>query len=331
MASPKIWRLILKVDGFVLAMLLAIALSFLAPNLGAKNGPLRLDVVTNWGIAAIFFVSGANLSFQALRRGLAAWHLHLFVQITTFVIFPIFGYLVYVLSAGLISEEIRLGFFFLCALPSTISSSVALTAIAKGNVPAAVFNATISNIIGMLITPLLVSIVVTSSDLPKMPLIPAVFAIGKTLLFPFALGQILRPILRNFMEKHNNIIRLIDRAVIISIVFAAFCNANIAQVWRATSAFEIILIGIGVAVLLAIATIAVRFAAQNLGFTRGDQICAVFCASQKSLASGAPIAAILFVGNPALSMIILPIMVYHMMQLILGSIIAKNYASFEMD
>ncbi|KAF0186368.1 MAG: Bile acid:sodium symporter [Hyphomonadaceae bacterium] len=327
MAKPSNPHFSFGVDGFVIAILVAIIVSFIAPNLGAKNGLLRLDLINVWGIAAIFFASGANLSFAALKEGVTAYKLHFFVQITTFVIFPIIGYAAYSLSDGIFSPDIRLGFFFLCALPSTISSSVALTAISHGNVSAAVFNATLSNIIGMFATPLLVSMVLSATDLRAMPIFDSIVSILKTLLLPFILGQLSRPLLVKFMAQNAGAIKFLDRAVIIAIVFAAFCNANIARVWSKASGAEILAIIIFVALLLTLATFAVGFAVKKFEFTLSDQICALFCASQKSLASGAPIAALLFAGNPALSMIILPILVYHLLQLLIGSILAKNYAS----
>jgi sodium/bile acid cotransporter 7 len=325
MLKTTIWRFFSFFDSFVILMLFSIVLSFIAPGLGAKNGVLHLDLITHWGITAIFFLHGAKLPFEQLRSGFTAWRLHIFIQATTFIAFPIIGLTFYILSNNIISNEARLGFFFLCALPSTISSSVALTSLSGGNISAALFNASASNLLGMTITPIIVSSIAISANIHSISIIDAIVSVLQTLLVPFVFGQLMRPLLHRFLSRHASIITILDRAIIILIVFAAFCDANMKNVWAATPAMDIVGIIICAAILLWGATVCIQVAAKRLGFARGDQICTVFCASQKSLASGAPIAAILFGGSPALSIILLPIMVYHLLQLIIGSIMARDY------
>jgi sodium/bile acid cotransporter 7 len=315
----------LKIDGFVIAMLLAVFFSFIFPQLGGDNSPIHLGLVTTWGISIVFFLHGANLSFDAVKAGFGAWRLHLLVQLTTFVLFPIIGFAIY-FGLDFLSPEIRLGLFFLCALPSTISSSVAMTAIGKGNVAGAVFNATLSGILGMVITPFYISLVASTTNGRHLDLLGAVVDIMKTLLLPFILGQILRPFLKGFLHKHKKIITILDRTTIILIVFVAFCHSNISNIWVKIPTLQLVLIFAIVAIILSLVLFITTVTARKLGFSHENEVAGVFCGSKKSLANGVPIAAILFAGSPILSIIILPTMIYHQLQLMVCSVIAAKYA-----
>ncbi|MBW8881000.1 MAG: bile acid:sodium symporter, partial [Asticcacaulis sp.] len=202
----------------------------------------------------------------------------------------------------------------LCALPSTISSSVAMTALGKGNVPGAVFDATLSGLIGMVVTPFLVSVVVTTGTGHSLPLLPAIVDVAEKLLLPFVAGQIFRPLLKDFITKHKAWINKADRTVIVLIVYGAFCESTAAGIWTQYNPLLIAGIALMVGALLAMVLLSTRFAARALRFPK------------KSLANGAPIAAVLFAGNPAIGMIMLPIMLYHQLQLIVCSVLARRYA-----
>lgn len=315
------------IDKFVLSMIIAVIVSFIVPQIGAKGSPLHLDLATTWGVSLVFFLHGANLSFDAVKAGIGAWKLHLFIQCTTFIIFPIIGFIAFFATSGLIGEDVRLGFFFLCALPSTISSSVAMTALGKGNVAGAIFDATLSGILGMIITPFLISLVAKNAGIGDLPVLASVLDIMKTLLLPFVLGQLLRPLIGKIMSQNKKLITLTDRTVIVMIVFVAFCNSNVSGVWLKFSPILLIGIFIATGALLAFVLSLTRFCAKTFGFNHEDEVAGVFCASKKSLANGAPIAAILFAGNPILGVILLPTMIYHQLQLMVCSILAQRYAA----
>lgn len=314
-------------DGFVLVMLCAVALALLVPWLGTSDGPLKLGMVTKIGIGLVFFLHGANLSLQALASGLGKWKLHLLVQGTTFVMFPLLG--LGIMAAGNaagLPHILLIGLFYLCALPSTVSSSVALTAMAKGNVPAAIFNATISGIIGLFVTPALMALVIGQGSDHALPLGEAIRDIALMLLAPFVAGQLLRPLIGGFIARHKKFIGKIDRGVIVLIVFSAFSDSTAAGTW---SQFSIGLLALTIALVLAILFIALLGTTQIarlLGFDRADEVAAVFCGSKKSLANGAPMASVLFAGMAGIGIIMLPIMLYHQAQLIVCAMLARRYA-----
>ncbi len=320
----------MKIDGFLIAILCAVALALVAPGVGAGGGPLHLATLTTIGIGLVFFLHGAALSPHALKAGAANWRLHAFVHSSTFLLFPAIGMAVFWGARGLIAPEVRLGFFYLCALPSTISSSVAMTALARGNVSGAIFDATLSGLMGMVLTPLLVGLVATGIT-GHLPLLPAILSVLETLLLPFAAGQLLRRWIGVFVAKNKSWANKVDRAVIVMIVYGAFCDSTAGGLWSKYAPLTLLGIAVLVVALLAFVLVTTTTASRLLRFSREDEAAAVFCGSKKSLANGAPIALVLFGHNPALGMIMLPVMLYHQAQLIVCSILARRYAARAAD
>lgn len=320
----------MKIDRFMIAMLGAVLLALAWPALGARGGPLHLDVVMPIGIAAVFFLHGAALSPAALRAGATHWRLHLMVQSTTFVLFPLIGGIIWFCTRQVLPEGLRLGFFFLCALPSTISSSIAMTALARGNVAVAVFNATLSGLIGMIATPLLIGLAGTvelHGGPHGPPLGDAILDIMRTLLLPFALGQLCRRWIGERVAANKRVTAFVDRGVIVLIVFASFSESTATGLWAHFSL--LVLVGVAVLALLLLGAVLgyARLASRAIGLDRADEAAAVFCASKKSLANGAPMAQLLFAGNPSLGMIMLPMLLYHQIQLIVCAQLARRYAA----
>ncbi|HET8882271.1 MAG TPA: bile acid:sodium symporter family protein, partial [Solimonas sp.] len=313
-------------DGFLAAMLLAIGVALLAPQLGASGGALHLDWLTHVGVALVFLLSGAGLSTEKLKAGAANWRLHLFVQLSTFAVFPLLGLLIDAGVGHWLPRELRVGFFYLCALPSTVSSSIAMTSLARGNIAGAVFNATLSSLIGMVLTPLYVSLFLSAAH-HGAPLADQFIKIGEQLLLPFVIGQFLRHWIGDWIARNKPRVGLVDRAVIVLIVFNSFCDATAAGVWVRYGAGPLLVTALLTGVLLAVVLSLTHFVATRLRFAVDDEIAAVFCGSKKSLAAGAPMAALIFGSGGALGLIMLPIMIYHQLQLIVCSVIARRYAA----
>jgi sodium/bile acid cotransporter 7 len=324
--SRAAWKHRVKLDGFLLSTLAAIALACLWPALGSSRGPLHAGALSDIGIALLFFLHGSELSASALRAGAANWRLHLYIQLSTYVLFPLLGLGLFLAARPLLSQEVRLGMFFLCALPSTISSSVSMTSIGKGNVAAAVFDATLSGLIGMVLTPVLVG-VVTATVMRPLPIVPAIRDVAIRLLLPFAGGQLLRPLIRASLHRHQYLLRYADRAVIVLIVYVAFCDSTLAGVWSRYRPLVLLEILALCAVLLALVLTLTTVGARTLHFAHADEVAAVFCGSKKSLASGAPIAQVLFAGSSALGLLMLPLLIYHQLQLVVCAFLARRYAA----
>ncbi|WPN57351.1 bile acid:sodium symporter family protein [Pseudomonas sp. P9_31] len=313
-------------DWFLCGMLIATLLAYAFPTFGATGGGMRAEWVINIGVFLVFFLHGVNLSSEQIRHGLKNWKLHVMVQTFTFAVFPLIWLLSDELLGSHIPSLLMLGFLYLCALPSTISSSVALTGSAGGNVPAAILNASLSSVLGIFLTPLLVSFVV-GSGAGGIDLGSTLLDLCAMLLLPLVLGQLLRPLLGKFFARHKRYTNIADKLVILLLVYSAFCNSMVSGMWQKQGNSVILTALMGSAMLLAIILWMTTRTARALRFSPADEIAAVFCASKKSLAAGAPMAALIFGANPGLGLILLPIMIYHPLQLIVCSVMAEGYAN----
>ncbi|WP_374491275.1 bile acid:sodium symporter family protein [Zoogloea sp.] len=319
-------RKTLHKEWFLVGMLGAVILATLLPDLGRSGGVLHGDVLADIGIAIVFFLHGLGISFASMRQGLLRWPVHVVVQLTTFVVFPLLWWLLEPLVAGHIPTGLALGFCYLCALPSTISSSVAMTGLARGNVPAAIFNATLSSVIGIVLTPLIVALFVHGAGTGAMNFADAVFSIARLLLLPLVVGQLLRPVLHAWHHKYKRYTNLLDRWVILLLVYTAFCDSVASGLWRDNGAGTLLIAMLGAGLPLAIVLVLSTWTARRLGFNTEDEITTVFCGSKKTLASGVPMAKLLFGAHPALGLIVLPIMFYHQIQLFVCAMLANRYA-----
>ncbi|HWA77779.1 MAG TPA: bile acid:sodium symporter family protein [Polyangiaceae bacterium] len=314
-----------RVDWFLIGLGVATGLAFLFPNAGARGGALHAEVSNKVGVALIFFLHGAGLSFAALRSGTLKPRLHLLVQGTTFVAFPLLGLLLVTVLGSRVSAPLALGLFYLCALPSTVSSSVALTATAGGNVPGAVFNATLSSLLGVFATPLWVSLQQKSAGV-ALPLGAVIVDLLTWLVLPLVLGQLSRPLLGPIVERHKKRVAIVDRLTILMLVYTSFCDSVKSGVWTSTGAGGLIFCLCTSGVLLLLALTFVGLACDALHFSREDRIAAVFCGSKKTLASGVPMAQLMFGAHPGLGLILLPIMIYHPLQLIVCGWLATRWS-----
>jgi len=317
-----------RVDWFLPGMLTAVLLAWLLPDPGARGGVLRPELTNKLGVALIFYLHGLLLSFAALRAGTLLWRLHLVVQLSTYAVCPLVGLAALALIGDSLDPSLSLGIFYLCALPSTVSSSVAMTAAARGNVAAAVFNATLSSVIGVFLTPLWMSVVAGATG-ATLPLAEVVLDLVQWLMLPLALGQLSRPLLGAWAARHKPKINVVDRLTILLLVYTAFCDSIQSGVWfgsgagalLATVAFSVLLLGLLLGLVNAVCLL--------LGFSTEERIAAVFCGSKKTLASGVPMARLMFAGQAGLSLILLPIMIYHQIQLLVCGWLAGRFAARE--
>ncbi|PPE79003.1 bile acid:sodium symporter [Kaistia algarum] len=314
-----------SIDGFLLALVAVVALAIAFPGPGSSNGFLHMKEVATYGVAVIFFLYGLTLAPEKMKAGISHWRLHLCVQLCTFVLFPLVVLVIGTPLKGFIPEAVWIGFFYIAALPSTVSSSVAMTSIAHGNVPVAIFNATLSSLIGVFATPALMAWFLSRAGI-DIPLLPVIGKIVLLVLVPMILGQVARHWLHGWAHRHNKQIKLADRAIILAIVYNSFSDSVVEGVWQGHDALLIVEIIVGVIALFYVVYYLMKIPCRLLGFDRADTIACLFCASKKSLATGVPLAPVIFAGNPAIGLIIAPIMLYHFCQLVIVSFIANGHA-----
>ncbi|MDR7229439.1 sodium/bile acid cotransporter 7 [Caulobacter sp. BE264] len=310
----------LKIEPYVIALFGMVVLASVLPVRGvAAEG---LSVIVKLAIALLFFLHGAKLSREAVVAGVTHWRLHLTILAFTFGMFPVLGLVASKL--GVLSSTLAAGMLFLCCLPSTVQSSIAFTSIARGNVAAAVCAASASNLFGIFITPVLVSVLMHTQGGAAGGW-KSIQDIIVQLLLPFILGQLARPLVAKWVEKHKQLVGYVDRGSILLVVYAAFSEAVVGGIWSKVSAVEMAILLIACCVLLAIVLAATTYGARALGFSKEDEITIMFCGSKKSMATGVPMAGILFPG-PTAGVIVLPLMIFHQIQLMACSVIAQHYA-----
>ncbi len=284
---------------------------------------------TKIAVGLLFFLHGARLSREAVIAGLTHWRLHLVVLLSTFVLFPIVGLVAGWTIPGLAQSAFYTGTLFLCVLPSTVQSSIAFTSIAHGNVSAAIVLASASNIFGMFLTPLLAGLIFAVKGGGGISF-GALESILLQLLAPFILGQILQPWIGNFMRRHNKALSFVDRGSILMVVYLAFSEAVAEGLWHTVSWHDL---GMMVAVnllLLVTVLLATWYGSKWLGFNHPDRITIMFCGSKKSLASGAPMASAIFAGANV-GAIVLPLMLFHQIQIMACAVIARKLAAHRVD
>lgn len=314
-----------KFDWFLKGMLAAVALAFLWPAPGAKGGFLHPELLNKAGIALVFFLNGLGLSLASLKDGALRWKVHLLIQSSTFLIFPALGWLLLKASGGWLSADLQTGFFYLCALPSTVSSSVALTVAARGNVPVAVFNATLSSLIGVVLTPFWVAWILGSGG-SGFAVWPVIVDLMIWLVLPLVLGLVSRPALAAWASRNKARIQIVDRLTILTLVYTSFADTVKEGVWANYGPLILIETLVGSTLLFVILLALTRLLSRLLDFAIEDRIAAVFCGSKKTLASGVPMAHLIFGTHPALGLILLPIMIYHPLQLAVGGVLAQRWA-----
>jgi len=314
----------LKIDGYILALFGMVVLASILPVRG--EAAMIVGWVVKIAIALLFFLHGAKLSRQAVVAGLTHWRLHLTILAFTFLLFPALG--LAISKSGVLSPTLSSGMLFLCCLPSTVQSSIAFTSIGRGNVAAAVCAASASNLLGIFLTPVLVGVLMQAhGDVGGWDSIQSIVI---QLLVPFVAGQLLRPWVGPWIEKHKALVGQVDRGSILLVVYSAFSAAVVGGIWKIVSIPELFLLLAVCMALLAVVMAATVFGARALGFSKPDEVAIVFCGSKKSLATGVPMAGILFPGATA-GVLVLPLMLFHQIQLMACSVIAQRYGARPAD
>lgn len=315
-------------DGFIAAIISMILLAYLIPGIGAKGSMIELKTVSRYGIMLLFFFYGLRLSPEKMINDLKNWKLHLTIQLLTFIFIPLVVVLFYPFFKNGEYYLMWLAVFFLAALPSTVSSSVVMVSIARGNIPGAIFNASISGIIGIIITPLWMSFFLKASttnfDFSK-TLIDLVIQI----LIPVIAGLLLHRFWGKWALKYKSQLSLFDKCVILTIVYNSFSESFTNGIFSNIPNWTLFLLSGSVIALFFIVYGFSNWISKKIGFTREEQITVVFCGSKKSLVHGSVMASVLFAGSAAASLFLVPIMIYHAFQLFYISIVARRIGKEE--
>ena len=319
--SPRTVLSRLSIDPYVGAIIGMVCLASVLPVHG--TGAVIAGHLTTAAIALLFFLHGARLAPSAALAGAWHWRLHIVILASTFLVFPALVLIARALIPHLLTATLWTGLVLLSVLPSTVQSSIAFTSIARGNVPAALCAATASNLLGMLLTPLLAGLLLSAQGGFS---IRGVGDIVVQLLLPFAAGQLARPLIGTWALRNKTLLGLVDRGSILLVVYVAFSEGVTQGIWHQLGLADLgRLVAVDAALLAAVLAIT-TYGSRLLGFSRADEVTIVFCGSKKSLASGLPMATVLLAGQ-SVGLIVLPLMLFHQIQLMVCAALAKRYAN----
>jgi solute carrier family 10 (sodium/bile acid cotransporter), member 7 len=320
----------LRTNGFILGLFAVVLLAFIFPDPAARNGWLHPDLVENIGIALILFLQGISMPLEKVKKGAGNWKLHVIIQSFTFLIFPVVGLTFAFILRAIWPDEpqaVRDGFLYLCVLPSTVSTSVVLTSVAGGNTAAAILSAAFSNIVGVILTPILVSLLMhATGKTGSGSLGHLLLAITRLTLLPFAAGVGLRSFVRQWVDANKKWVNRISNSVILFFVYSAFCDSVKEKIWQQYGLLLTAQILLCVIALFGTISVLIYFASNLARLNREDSIACYFCSVKKTLAMGIPLAILIFGSRADLSLILLPIMFYHPFQLFTNGILANYWA-----
>jgi solute carrier family 10 (sodium/bile acid cotransporter), member 7 len=312
----------LRIDPYVLALLVTVGIASVFPCRGSVA--TVMSGAANASIALLFFLYGGRLPRHIILTGMTQWRLQLLVFLATFALFPLLALALRAALSPWMPATLLAGLLFLSVLPSTVQSSIAFTSIARGNIPAAICSATVSNLVGVVLTPVLVTLLLEKGDGSSGSL-DAIWKIVLFLLVPFVVGHALRPLIAGWLERNKSWLGYVDRASILFVVYIAFSEGVVSGIWHQLPPTSILALVLVSAVLLGAVMIILTWGSRRLGFGTEDEIAIVFCGSKKSLASGLPMAKLLFAG-PTVGLIVLPLMLFHQIQLMVCAALARRYA-----
>jgi sodium/bile acid cotransporter 7 len=312
----------IRPDWFVLSLIGTVAAASLLPCHGASAR--MFSTLGMFAIGSLFFLQGARLSRAAITAGMTHWRLHLCIATCTFVVFPLLGSVLVALFPHAMNRELWLGVLFACALPSTVQSSIALVSMAQGNVPGAICAATGSNVLGFVLTPILLAL--TSHLHGGAVNVAGIWKVLLQLLAPFAAGHLLRPWIGEWAQRNRAVLAITDRSSILLVVYTAFSAGTMHGIWHQLPPLMLTTLALVAGMLLLLVLAVAITTSRALGFDRADEIAIVLCGSQKSLVTGVPMASALF-SSAVIGQVMLPLMIYYPMQLVVGAWLARRYAT----
>ena len=309
-------------DNFTLMLITVVIIASFLPATGQVA--VGFGWLTNIAIALLFFLHGAKLSRESIIAGAGHWRLHLLVFGLTFVLFPLLGLALKPVLSPLIGKDLYMGILYLCALPATVQSAIAFTSLARGNIPAAICSAAASSLFGIFLTPLLVTLLLNVHGEGGSTL-DAIVKISVQLLLPFIAGQITRRWIGAWVGRNKNWLKFVDQGSILLVVYGAFSEAVNEGIWQKTPVWDLAGLVLVCCLLLTLVLVASTLLSKLFGFNQEDRITILFCGSKKSLATGVPMAQVLFAGS-TIGLLILPLMLFHQIQLMVCAVLAQRYA-----
>lgn len=316
-----IWLRRIFPDPFVPVLLATMVLASVLPVRG--DGVGIANAISSLAVFLLFLLNGIRLPRDEVLHGIRNWKLQSAIYLTVFALMPIIGVVVSHSVGGWMPHLLVIGLLYLGILPSTVQSATVASSMAGGNVAAAVVAAALINLTGIVVAPVLFALLAGASGVTISP--DMAMRIVGIVLVPFVIGQALQRWLRPHVMHHKHAAMLLDRAAIAIAVYVAFSAAVVGGLWTQMPLPALLSVGALALVWLVggmlLVWVASRTLAGPLNMTPADRVTLLFSGTQKSIAVGAPLATLLFPGAAA-GTVLLPVLIYHIGQLILAAWLA---------
>lgn len=310
----------MRSHAFILTIFIAIFVAYFFPQ-----GPelLPLKTITDIGIGLIFFFYGLKLSPAEFKQGLMNYKVHIIIHLTTFIVFPLLCLLCLPLFQGGLESELWIALFFLGTLPSTVSSSVVMVALAKGNLPAAIFNASLSGLIGIFATPIWLAFILEETT--NFDFLEVLQKLCLQIIVPLVLGLFFQRFIGKWAKRHGKQLSLFDKTTIILIIYTSFSNSFSSNIFETVEWQDLLKMALIVLTLFFVVFFSLAGVGNLVKLNTEDKIAAQFCGTKKSLVHGSVMVRVIFGSTANSGLILLPIMLYHSVQLILVAWFAEKY------
>ena len=319
---------LLKNQIFTLTLVAACVMAFLLPEPGATGGLLKSEITVKISVALVFFLQGLNIRSRQILHSATRLRVLLFCQSWNYALAPAIMILLMLVASSWIHPGLRGGLLYLSVLPTTISSAIVLTGSYRGDAATSLFNATLSNLLGVVITPIWCIALFSEASNHFPPIGSLILKIAILVILPITIAQVIRPYLRDRIEAWKPSIRNSSNAMIVFIVYVSFSNSVVNGLWE-TLSWTSIATAFGFVCLFLLLVSSLVWTSSAIADNQKEQrIAAFFCGSQKTLATGAPMASIIFANQSAADqgLVLLPLILYHSLQILLASIVGPRLA-----
>jgi sodium/bile acid cotransporter 7 len=316
---------LLRKHGFTLCLLAAVLLAIYCPGPASEGGFLNAKVTTKLGVAIIFFLQGLSLPTRSLAAGYKPKRLHVFVLSWNYLWFPVVTGLLLIPLSLLLTPELCVGFGLLAILPTTVASAIAFTSVSGGNTANAIFSTLFSNLLAVFVVPMIAVTYLASETPIEISLAGIFLSLAKLLVLPLVLGQVARQFFRDLANRMSGLTKRVSSGIIIFVVHAAFAESVSSGLLDELSLRFVWAVGVGIVAVMLVTCALVWWSASWLKVDQPQRIAAFFCASQKSLGSGLPLASTVLLAAPGVvdpAMVLIPLICFHPLQLVLAGIIS---------
>ncbi len=229
---------------------------------------------------------------------------------------------------GIVSKDLMKGMVICSCLSMPTNMMVVLAVSSKGDEAVSLFLATVMNLLGVFVTPLLIYIYMGESA--EINFLNTYKSISLRVLVPVAVGLTLKlnvDGLESYInEKKAFFVKVRERALVF-IVYATFCSTFLSP--SDSSGGQILIMAVSQVILL-VSAMVIAWVLLFKFFNREPRlrVTGLFGCSTKTAALGIPLISAIYEDHPKLGMYTLPLLIWYTAQLIIGTLISSRLGRF---